>query len=113
MEEMQRTGRQAWIDVQFVKKAVENVLKCQRTLRWTYVMAYYLEESNFKAIFEDNQRSVQPPFGEVTIAKRNNRYLETAVEDFTELLESRIDPDTIGGLLSRIKDKGVRSLTTV
>jgi ariadne-1 len=113
MEEMQRTGKQRWIDVQFVKKVVENVLKCQRTLRWTYVMAYYLEESNFKELFEDNQRSVSS-FGEVATAKcNNNRDLETAVEDFTELLELPIDPDTIVELLSRIRDKGVRNLTPI
>jgi hypothetical protein len=59
-------------------------------------------------------QSIQPPFGEVATAKRNNnRDLETAVEDFTELLESPIDPDTIVELLSRIRNKGVRNLTPI
>lgn len=51
MEEMLLTGRVSWIDVQFMRKAVESVLQCRRTLQWTYPMAYYLED-NFKGLFE-------------------------------------------------------------
>lgn len=39
-----------------MKKAVDEVEKCRRTLQWTYAMAYYLEKGNEKELFEDNQR---------------------------------------------------------
>lgn len=56
MEEMQLTTDLTWIEVQFAKKAVEEVLRCRTTLKWTYSMAYYLEKTNAKELFEDNQR---------------------------------------------------------
>ena len=56
MEEMQITSALTWIEVQFMKKAVEEVEKCRTTLKWTYAMAYYLAKGNEKELFEDNQR---------------------------------------------------------
>jgi ariadne-1 len=58
MEEMQLTTDLTWIEVQFMKKAVDIVENCRTTLKWTYSMAYYLQNGNQKAMFEDNQRSV-------------------------------------------------------
>ena len=52
------TSDLTWIEVQFMKKAVDEVSKCRMTLKWTYAMAYYLEIGNQKELFEDNQRSV-------------------------------------------------------
>lgn len=60
MEEMQLTTDLTWIEVQFMKKAVDIVENCRTTLKWTYSMAYYLQSGNQKAMFEDNQRSVSP-----------------------------------------------------
>lgn len=56
MEEMQITSALTWIEVQFMKKAVEELDKCRQTLKWTYAMAYYLAKGNEKELFEDNQR---------------------------------------------------------
>lgn len=58
MEEMQLTSALTWIEVQFMKKAVDEVFRCRMTLKWTYAMAYYLQKGNQKEIFEDNQRFV-------------------------------------------------------
>jgi ariadne-1 len=58
MEEMQITSDLTWIEVQFMKKAVDEVEKCRMTLQWTYAMAYYLDRGNEKELFEDNQRFV-------------------------------------------------------
>ena len=55
---MQITSALTWIEVQFMKKAVEEVDKCRMTLKWTYAMAYYLAKGNEKDLFEDNQRYV-------------------------------------------------------
>ena len=43
MEEMQITSNLTWIEVQFAKKAVDEVINCRMTLKWTYAMAFYLE----------------------------------------------------------------------
>ena len=56
MEEMQLTSALTWIEVQFMRKAVDEVFRCRMTLKWTYAMAYYLQKGNQKEIFEDNQR---------------------------------------------------------
>ena len=58
MEEMQITSELTWIEVQFMKKAVDEVIRCRTTLKWTYAMAYYLDSGNQKLLFEDNQRCV-------------------------------------------------------
>ncbi|KAH7889015.1 RING-5 domain-containing protein [Phlebopus sp. FC_14] len=90
MEEMQITSDLTWIEVQFMKKAVDEVEKCRMTLKWTYAMAYYLEKGNEKELFEDNQRD-----------------LEKAVEDLSELLESPIDAEAIPTLRQKVTDKTV------
>ncbi|KAF9265860.1 hypothetical protein L218DRAFT_897748 [Marasmius fiardii PR-910] len=90
MEDMQITSELTWIEVQFMKKAVEEVEKCRMTLKWTYAMAYYLAKGNEKDLFEDNQRD-----------------LERAVEDLSELLESPIDTEAISTLRQKVTDKTV------
>ncbi|CAA7260706.1 unnamed protein product [Cyclocybe aegerita] len=90
MEEMQITSALTWIEVQFMKKAVEEVDKCRQTLKWTYAMAYYLAKGNEKELFEDNQRD-----------------LERAVEDLSELLESPIEAENIPTLRQNVTNKTV------
>ncbi|KAJ3809877.1 hypothetical protein F5876DRAFT_42974 [Lentinula aff. lateritia] len=90
MEDMQITSDLTWIEVQFMKKAVEEVEKCRMTLKWTYAMAYYLARGNEKDLFEDNQRD-----------------LEKAVEDLSELLESPIETENIPVLRQKVTDKTV------
>lgn len=65
MEEMQLTTDLTWIEVQFMKKAVDIVENCRTTLKWTYAMAYYLENGNQKAMFEDNQRCVSSSLAKI------------------------------------------------
>ncbi|KAH8832357.1 RING-5 domain-containing protein [Flagelloscypha sp. PMI_526] len=90
MQEMQETSSLTWIEVQFMKKAFGEVDKCRGTLKWTYAMAYYLEKGNEKELFEDNQRD-----------------LERAVEELSELIEKPIDPETIATLKQQVTDKSV------
>ncbi|KAF7797299.1 hypothetical protein EIP86_008494 [Pleurotus ostreatoroseus] len=90
MEEMQITSDLTWIEVQFMKKAVDEVIKCRMTLKWTYAMAYYLDKDNQKELFEDNQRD-----------------LERAVEELSELIESPLDSDSIPTLRQKVTDKTV------
>lgn len=70
MEEMQITSELTWIEVQFARKAVDEVERCRTTLKWTYAMAFYLDKGNEKELFEDNQRCVFiRPKGFVTLIK--------------------------------------------
>lgn len=107
MEEMQITSALTWIEVQFMKKAVEEVDKCRTTLKWTYAMAYYLAKGNEKDLFEDNQRSVFffSFYGSLLI--NFYRDLEKAVEDLSELLESPIEADNIPTLRQQVTNKTV------
>lgn len=90
MEEMQITSNLTWIEVQFAKKAVDELFKCRMTLKWTYAMAYYLAEGNAKALFEDNQSD-----------------LEHAVEQLTELVEQPIEAEAIPRLKEEVINKTV------
>lgn len=87
MEEMQLTSELTWIEVQFLKKAVDIVTECRMTLKWTYAMAYYLARNNMTELFEDNQRD-----------------LERAVEDLSEQLEKPIEQNTIASLRQTVTD---------
>ena len=51
MEEMQHHNM-SWIEVQFLKKAVDVLCLCRQTLMFTYVFAFYLKKNNQSIIFE-------------------------------------------------------------
>jgi ariadne-1 len=60
MVEMQETERSAWIDVQFLKNAVEQLIDCRRVLKYTYVLGFFLVDgSSEKELFEHNQSNLQ------------------------------------------------------
>jgi hypothetical protein len=90
MEEMQQNSELSWIEVQFLKKGVEVVVQCRNTMKWTYAFAYYLQRNNATELFEDNQRD-----------------LEMAVEQLSELLEKPIEPEKIAELRQQVLDKTV------
>ncbi|KAI1301586.1 E3 ubiquitin-protein ligase arih1 [Halotydeus destructor] len=87
MEEMQHHNM-SWIEVQFLKKAVDVLCQCRQTLMYTYVFAYYLIKNNQSIIFEDNQRD-----------------LESATEKLSEYLERDITQDNIVDIKQRVQDK--------
>ncbi|KAI3653295.1 hypothetical protein MP228_001242 [Amoeboaphelidium protococcarum] len=79
MEEMQLKSDFSWIDVQFMKKALDVLIQCRQTLKWTYAFAFYLTRNNAAHLFEDNQRD-----------------LEVAVETLNELIEKPLPlPGTV------------------
>jgi ariadne-1 len=90
MEDMQVRSDMSWIEVQFLRKAVDTVVQCRMTLKWTYAFAFYLAKNNHTEIFEDNQRD-----------------LEMAVEQLSELLERPIDEETVVGLKQNVLDRSV------
>ena len=94
MEEMQLTSALTWIEVQFMKKAVDEVFRCRMTLKWTYAMAYYLQKGNEKELFEDNQR-----FGDPLAGPTNAQGLTTAPG--TSRRRSRTCPSCLSNQLTR------------
>ena len=42
----------SWIEVQFLRKAVDTLCQCRQTLMYTYVFAFYLKRNNQSIIFE-------------------------------------------------------------
>ena len=90
MGDLQISSDLSWIEVQFLKKAVDITVHCRTTLKWTYVVAFYLPKSNETTIFEDNQRD-----------------LEMATEQLSELLEAPLDETQIYTLRKNILDKSV------
>lgn len=87
MEEMQQHNM-SWIEVQFLKKAVDILCQCRQTLMYTYVFAYYLVKNNQSMIFEDNQKD-----------------LESATETLSEYLERDITSENLADIKQKVQDK--------
>ncbi|EDV46561.1 potential E3 ubiquitin-protein ligase ariadne-1 [Drosophila erecta] len=87
MEEMQQHNM-SWIEVQFLKKAVDILCQCRQTLMYTYVFAYYLKKNNQSMIFEDNQKD-----------------LESATETLSEYLERDITSENLADIKQKVQDK--------
>jgi len=87
MEEMQQHNM-SWIEVQFLKKSLDILCECRRTLMYTYVFAYYLKKNNQSAIFEDNQKD-----------------LESATEQLSEYLERDISAENLVDIKQKVQDK--------
>ncbi|RUP50342.1 hypothetical protein BC936DRAFT_139583 [Jimgerdemannia flammicorona] len=90
MEDMQATSELSWIEVQFLRKAVDTLCQCRMTLKWTYAFAFYLQKNNMTEIFEDNQKD-----------------LEMATEQLSELLEKPIEREKVAELRQNVLDKTV------
>jgi len=86
MREMQQHNM-SWIEVQFLKKAVDVLCECRQTLMYTYVFAYYQVKTNHSLILEDNQRD-----------------LERATEALSECLEREITSENIKDIKQRVQD---------
>lgn len=87
MEEMQQQ-HMSWIEVQYLKKAVDVLCCCRQTLLYTYVFAFYLRKSNQSVIFEANQAD-----------------LETATECLSEYLERDITTENVLAIKQKVQDK--------
>lgn len=87
MEEMQQHNM-SWIEVQFLKKAVDILCQCRQTLMYTYVFAYYLRKTNQSVIFEENQKD-----------------LERATEMLSEYLERDITQENLVDIKQKVQDK--------
>lgn len=74
MKAMQEIKGLTWIEAQYLKESFETLRECRHTLTWSYAFAFYLKPSNQTTIFEDNQRD-----------------LELATENLSELFEKPVE----------------------
>ncbi|WKX90468.1 hypothetical protein Q1695_009370 [Nippostrongylus brasiliensis] len=86
MEQMQLQSM-SWIEVQFLRKAVDVLSECRRTLMYTYAFAYYLRRDNHAEIFEGNQRD-----------------LEMATEQLSHFLERDLENENLVTLKQKVQD---------
>ncbi|KAI9017365.1 hypothetical protein BC832DRAFT_569937 [Gaertneriomyces semiglobifer] len=94
MEALQASTSLTWIEVQFLRKAVDVLLESRMTLKWTYSLAYYLRRDNMTELFEDNQRD-----------------LEIAVEALNELLERPVaGTEDVSAVADGAPDASIKSL---
>jgi len=86
MMQLQSTSGMSWIEVQYLEMASKALQECRQILKWTYAFAFYLARNNQTMIFEDNQKD-----------------LEMAVENLSELFEKPIDQ--LAGIKVEMMDK--------
>ena len=96
MIELQESGKSAWIDVQFLKQAVEQVIECRRVLKYTYVLGYFLEDlTQEKRLFEYHQEMLE-------------KHTET-LHHYTEMSLDNLDRTQVINL-TRVAEKFMSSL---
>lgn len=77
MKELQKINKySSWVDVEHVMRAVEQLIECRRSLKFTYVFGYYLESGPEKNLFEYLQEDLE------RVTERLSEILEGPVEKF-------------------------------
>ena len=78
-------------EAQFLKRAVDILCRCRKTLMYTYVFGYYLNKNNQKVIFEENQKDLE------TAIDTLSGYMErevTSVADLKDMKAKVLDKST-------------------
>ncbi|KAI1288003.1 E3 ubiquitin-protein ligase ariadne-1 [Halotydeus destructor] len=88
MKELQTTYNMSYIEVQFLKYAVDTLCRCRQTLMYTYAFAYYLDKNNQQMIFEANQQD-----------------LENATEKLSGYLERELTDDDMLSIKTIVQDR--------
>jgi ariadne-1 len=109
MREMQAQQADAWIDVQYVRDAVEEVIECRRVLKYSYVVGFYMEDwCPERRLFEDHQQRLEEhteKLHECTEGKNVFTADRTQVVNWTRIterfrsaiLENFLDGEMLGG----------------
>jgi ariadne-1 len=95
MLEQQEATKASWIDVQFVKQAVEQVIECRRVLKFTYALGYFLNDDPGKQLFEHHQEMLE---------KNTDR-----LQEYTEEPLEKMDRGNIVNL-TRVTEKFLESM---
>jgi hypothetical protein len=109
MRDMQSQQSDAWIDVQYVRDAVEEVIECRRVLKYSYVVGFYMEDwCPERRLFEDHQQRLEEhteKLHECTEGKNVFTADRTQVVNWTRIterfrnaiLENFLDGEMLGG----------------
>jgi len=73
----------SWVEVQFLRNAVEVLQKSRQILMFTYVFAFYLQKSNNTTIFEDNQANLEQATEK--LSEYLEREMPESIEDISEI----------------------------
>ncbi|XP_017018316.1 E3 ubiquitin-protein ligase ariadne-1-like [Drosophila kikkawai] len=74
-----------WIEVQFLRDAIDAMCQCRSILMYSYVFAFYLKNNNQKEIFEYNQKD-----------------LETATDRISECLQQEITVENLYDIKKKV-----------
>ncbi|OQV19278.1 E3 ubiquitin-protein ligase ARIH1 [Hypsibius exemplaris] len=80
MEEMVTHGK-TWVEVQFLRKAVESLNRCRRTLMYTYAFAFHLQRNAQQELFEQNQADLEQA------TEKLSGFLERQIDDSASVLD--------------------------
>lgn len=78
----------SWNEIQFLPDAIHSLTNGRKTLKWTYTFAFYLGDSNFLTIFEENQN-----------------YLNNTVEGLSEIFERILKEGKYNNIETLLKNK--------
>mmetsp|Transcript_205 Transcript_205/g.189 ORF Transcript_205/g.189 Transcript_205/m.189 type:complete len:508 (+) Transcript_205:201-1724(+) len=102
MVKIQESEKSAWIDVQFLKQAVEQVIDCRRVLKYTYVLGFFLLDATAeKQLFEYHQEMLEKNTEELS------EYTELPLEsmDRSRVVNlTRVTEKFMSSLLAQMKD---------
>jgi ariadne-1 len=71
MLELQAAEQSSWMEVQYLSQAVEVVVDCRRTLKYTYIMGFFMsEDSRLRSLFEHNQEMLEKNTERYTVTLR-------------------------------------------
>lgn len=73
----------SWIDCQFLRNAIQVLVKARSTLQWSYVFLYYLSDnsSNSALLFEENQTSLSNAVEDLSLLfSKSRNYVKQRVE---------------------------------
>lgn len=82
----------SWNDIQYLPDAIRALTRGRKTLKWTYCFAYYLGNSNFGQIFEENQNYLNQTVEllseifETITSKKNTNKIETIQTKKTDIV---------------------------
>jgi ariadne-1 len=74
-----------WMRTDFIKEAVDVLIQCRLALAYSYIFAYFMQQTNQLLIFEQNLEN-----------------LRSATEGLSETLENKINPENIAEMKQKI-----------
>jgi ariadne-1 len=80
-------------ELNFLSEALEEVIKCRKVLKWTYVFGYYIENGKEKNLFEFLQEKLEENCDKLheLIEAPFDKFLDTEITDKKEFYHYKGD----------------------